>query len=83
MNINPVDYPALDVEIFDYATNWQFNDGTGQPVADDVYVKCMYSNGFVANKVRVAKAWVTWSAGRNYWLRPEDDRLWIICYIVV
>lgn len=84
MKLNPADYPPLDDALFSYANNWQFNDGTRQPVPDAQYVRVMYSNGFIASKVRPAYAWQNWMAGRNWWLRPEpEDRLWIMMYCVV
>lgn len=82
--MNPQSYPPYDVELFDFASNWIVHDGTGCPVAPDQYVKVMYSNGFVASKVRVAYAWTNWTGGRDWWLKPEpEDRLWIIMYCVV
>lgn len=83
MTINPSDYPALPVELFEYAINWQAHDGKGCPVAPDRYVKTMYSNGFTASMVRVAQAWEVWTGGRNWWIKPDDDRLYIIAYCVI
>ena len=83
MTINPANYPALDESLFAYANNWIFHDGKGQPVDDSTYVRVMYSNGFIANKVRVAKAWTNWTGGRDWWLKPDDDRLHIMCYAVI
>jgi hypothetical protein len=83
MTVNAVDYPALDEALFAYADKWIFHDGLGQPVDDTVYVRVMYSNGCIANKVRVACAWVTWTGGRNWWIKPDDDRLWVMCYAVI
>lgn len=83
MAISPSAFPPIPVGMFDYAVDWQINVGNGQPVADEQYVKVMYSNGFVASMVRPAYAWVHWTGGRNWWLRPDDDRLWIMMYTTV
>lgn len=83
MTINPANYPALDIEIFDYAVNWQFNDGKGNPLDPLIYCKVMYTNGFVANKVRISHAWVNWTGSRDWWIDPGDGRLFICAYIVV
>ena len=83
MNINPNDYPAMDVALFDYADKWVMNDGTGCPVEPTTYVKVMYSNGFIANRVRIAHAWTNWTGGRNYWLKPDDNRLYIMMFCII
>lgn len=83
MTLNPVKYHAMPVEMFDVFTNWQTHDGAGQPVPDTTLVKVMYSNGFVSNMVRVAYAWRHWTGGRDWWLKPADDRLYIVAYVVI
>jgi hypothetical protein len=83
MSLDPMIHKALPVELFDGFNNWQAHDGSGQPVADDKLVKVLYSNGFTANMVRCAYAWQHWTGGRNYWLKPDDDRLYIIAYVVI
>lgn len=84
MTVNPTNYPAMDVALFDYANDWIMHDGTKQPVADDVYLKVMYSNGAISSKVRVAKAWTFWTGNRDWWIKPEPcDRLYIMMYVVI
>lgn len=83
MTVTPSTHPPLDVELFEYANEWIYHDGKGQPVPDDKYVKVMYSNGFVANRIRAAKAWTQWTGGRDWWIKPDDDRLYILMYVVV
>lgn len=82
MTIRPSDYPAMPVELFAGRNDWVMHSGDGMPPdMESRYCLVMYSNGFVANRVRIGKAWETWSGSRNWWLKPDDDRLYIMCYI--
>lgn len=84
MALNPSNYPPVPVSMFAHVTDWKLHDGAGQPVADEQYVKVMYSNGAVASMVRPAFAWTNWTGGRNWWKTPEPaDRLYIAMYCVV
>jgi hypothetical protein len=75
--------PAMPVELFETFNDWQPNFLGWQPVSDDVLVKVRYSNGFVSTYVRCAKAWRTWTGGRDWWQKPADDRLYIAEYVVI
>jgi len=83
--MNPSSYPPLAAGLFEYAQDWKFTDGQGMPadLRPDQYIKVMYSGGVVSAYVRVAAAWEHWMAGRNWWLKPDDDRLYIIAYVVI
>lgn len=83
MTLDPRMHAALPVELFDAFNSWVAHDGTGQPVPDATLVKVMYSNGFTANKVRAAYAWRKWTGDRDWWLKPADDRLYIVAYVVI
>lgn len=83
MALDPKLHRAMDVALFDYATDWQGHDGTGQPVPDEALVKVMYSSGYVSAFVRCAYAWRYWTGGRDWWINPGDGRIYIIAYVVV
>ena len=74
---------TFPVQMFEWATNWIPHDGTGQPVPDHTLCKVMYSNGYVCNQVANACTWAVWTGGRNFWIKPKDDRLWIVAYVVI
>lgn len=74
---------AWHVSLFEHLKDWQPNSLGWQPVPDGTRVKVMYSNGFVSDYVRVAEAWRVWTGGRDWWQKPKDGRLWIMCYVVV
>lgn len=74
---------AMDVELFEGFNNWIPHNGLGQPVPDETLVKVLYSNGFVANRVRCAYAWRNWTGGRDWWINPCDDRMYITAYVVI
>lgn len=75
--------PALRASLFPQPTEWKMNLIGWQPVADDVYLMVMYSNGFVSDWVRTASAWRNFTGGRDWWQRPDDDRLFIMMYAEV
>lgn len=81
--LNPCIHKAIPVELFDAFNNWTPHDGSRQPVPDEQLVKVMYSNGFIATKVRCAYAWTQWTGGRNWWLKPDKPVLYIIAYVVI
>lgn len=81
--MNPAHYPPLDDSLFASRTDWIMHDGTGCPVEPTRYVRVMYSNGFIASKVRVAHAWTNWTGGRSWWENPGDGRLFILMFIPV
>lgn len=74
---------TFPVQMFEAFNNWIAHDGRGQPVPDETLCKVMYSNGFTCNVVTNACTWRVWTGGRDWWIKPSDDRLYIIAYVVI
>lgn len=81
--MNPANHPPIRADLFDYAQDWKMHDGIAQPVENERLVKVMYSNGAISQWVRPAFAWTNWTGGRNWWIKPPDDRLYILMYVVI
>lgn len=74
---------TLRASDFEWAQNWIAHHGYCQPVADEKLVKVMYSNGTVCDIISNACTWRVWTGGRDWWVKPKDERLHIVAYVVI